>query len=539
VHAQNKIHDGDSPGKRPTVTDLLSLAGLAELGENPSPDVLVGSFRKLGGLINDHALDALEREAVRASAIDVLRRAKVAGPARWVDAALPSAPSTGAGNDLAGRAVAFNDVEPWPEAVDGAALLEETQATFNRFLALPDGAAEALALWVLFAHAHDAFGVSPILALTSPEKRCGKTTTLSIVGALVPRPLSAANVTAATIYRAVEQYGPTLLIDEADTFLDDAEGLRGILNSGHVRTSANVIRLVGDGHEARIFSTWAPKAIAKIKDLPGTLADRAVAIPLRRRAPGEVVERVRLDRLRDELASVRRRLARWAGDHLEALREADPDVPVELHDRAADNWRPLLAVADHAGGDWPALARRAARLLSGADATEDDSAGVLILADLHALFSERGADRLASAEIVEALGGMEDRPWPEWKAGKPITVRQLARLLERFKIKPKKIRVGEGPLQGYELATFSDAFARYLSTTGGTGPEQPEHWLNGATNDASVIRNGAVAVPVRKSAGNQHGYRDVPDVPDRAPQTWDAGVPDLFDAFAGVDDGDS
>ena len=63
------------------------------------------------------------------------------------------------------------------------------------------------------------------------------------------------------------------------------------------------------------------------------------------------MERLRLDRL-DELTPLARRAARWAADHLDALSGADPDVPAELHDRAADNWRPLLAVADLASGGW-------------------------------------------------------------------------------------------------------------------------------------------------------------------------------------------
>lgn len=76
-----------------------------------------------------------------------------------------------------------------------------------------------IALWVLFAHAHDAAEHSPILAIESPEKRCGKTTLLNIVGKLVPAPLQAANITVAAIYRSIEKYRPTLLLDEMDHHL--------------------------------------------------------------------------------------------------------------------------------------------------------------------------------------------------------------------------------------------------------------------------------------------------------------------------------
>ena len=96
-------------------------------------------------------------------------------------------------------------------------------------------AATALALWTLHAHAHAQFTVSPVLSLVSPEKRCGKTTTLYVLGALVPRPPPASNMTTAALFRAIDRYRPTLLIDEADTFLEQNEELRGVLNSGHSR----------------------------------------------------------------------------------------------------------------------------------------------------------------------------------------------------------------------------------------------------------------------------------------------------------------
>ena len=83
-------------------------------------------------------------------------------------------------------------------------------------------------------------------------KRCGKTTALHVLAALVHRPLPAANVTAAALFRSVEQFRPTLLIDEADSFLRDREELRGVLNSGHVRASAVVVRTV---RELSLFFT--------------------------------------------------------------------------------------------------------------------------------------------------------------------------------------------------------------------------------------------------------------------------------------------
>jgi putative DNA primase/helicase len=416
--------------------------------------------------------------------------------------------------DLQGQTLALQDPEPWPNDVVGAELLADLARTPDRFLALPPGAATTAALWTVHAHAHEASSISPILAITSPEKRCGKTRLLEVMGGLVPRPLPTANISPAALFRAVEKYRPTLLGDEADTFLTHHEELRGILNSGHTRAGAVVVRTVGDDHDARRFSTWAPKAIALIGKLPGTLEDRSILIPMRRRAPDERVEKLRLDRLH-ELEPLRRKAARWASDNLEELRQAEPEMPPELNDRAADNWRPLLAIAELAGESWPERARKAAVLLSGAVEEGEEAAGVQMLADVRDLFRERNTDRLPSSEIVEALVQLEDRPWPEWRRGQPLSKRQLASLLRRFGIKPKQLRVEGDKTRGYDLADFADAFSRYLPIDPLPESVQAVHPNNDAENSGSSIRYTDPSVPDREAAENPHGDYDVPVVPDR------------------------
>ena len=165
-----------------------------------------------------------------------------------------------------------------------------------------------------------------------------------------------------------------------------------------------------------------------------------------------------------------RMAARCASDNLVALREADPDVPPELHNRDADNWRPLLALADLAGGDWPELARRTARLLIQEDGTGEDSAGAMLLADIQGIFQELGSDRIATVVLLHDLHGMEDRPWPEWRRGQPLTPRALARLLKPFGICPDSIRLQNTVAKGYQLEQFTDAFERYVG--GSATPER-------------------------------------------------------------------
>jgi Protein of unknown function (DUF3631) len=339
-------------------------------------------------------------------------------------------------------------------------LLDGIVGTFERYLFLPAHATTALALWTVHAYAFEAFFASPFLVITSPTKRCGKTLLLIVLGALVPRRMFAANITPAVLFRTIEKYAPTLLIDEADTFIRDNDELRGVLNSGHTRTTAVVIRAVGEHHDPRAFSTWCPKAIALIGKLPATLADRAIEIAMRRRTAAEMVHRLRQDRIEAECASFRRQAVRWAADHVDALRDADPDVPANLHDRAADCWRPLLAIADAGGRAWSERAREAAVALSAAD--EDISSTLLL--DIQGIFAdEHDPDVLGSTILVEKLIAMDDRPWAEWSHGRPLSTAKLARLLAGYGIHPAgTIRFGTKTMKGYRRCAFTDAWERYL-----------------------------------------------------------------------------
>jgi putative DNA primase/helicase len=283
----------------------------------------------------------------------------------------------------------LRDPEPWPHAVDGAALADAIVKQLRRFIVLPEHAAVAAALWVMHTHAHDAAEHSPNLAVQSAEMRCGKTTLLCAIADLVPRALPAANITPAALFRAIEKYSPTLLIDEGDSFLRDNEEMRGILNSGLTRGSAYVIRCDGEDNDPKPFRTWCPKLIALIGKLPGTLQDRSIGVPLQRKLANERVERYGLKRS-PLLHELRSQCARWASDHLERLKTADPMMPTELGDRAQDCWRPLLAIADALGGRWPAIARKAAVALSGVtpESNEDASHRILLLTHIREIFDE-------------------------------------------------------------------------------------------------------------------------------------------------------
>jgi putative DNA primase/helicase len=296
-----------------------------------------------------------------------------------------------------------------------------------------------------------------------------------VLSLLIPRSIAASNLSPSTIFRTIDLEHCTLLIDEADTFVrtrKDAgnEDLRGLLNSGHTRATAYVIRNVPAGEKAwqpKRFSTWCPIAIAGIGGLPDTVEDRSITIRMRRKLRSEKVERLtrRNKAARADAATLASKLARFAADNLDKLRAADPASPETLNDRATDNWEHLLAIADLASGDWPARARAAAVKLSGDREDSDwESLHTKLLTDIKAIFEAQpeSTAELRSKDICEKLAQIETSPWAEMgRGGKPITHARLARMLKSFEIYVTKIENGNA--RGYQKSNFSDAFERYLA----------------------------------------------------------------------------
>lgn len=423
------------------------------------------------------------------------------------------------GDGRQGRALELPEPEPWPEEVDGDDLLKEITRAVKRYVAIPEHGAEAVALWIIHAHALDAATVSPRLFLTSPSPRCGKTTLLEVIKKLVTRSVSVANISPAALFRTVEVAQPTLLIDEADSFARDNEDLRGILNSGH-RKGGSVIRTVGDDHEPRQFSTWAATAIAGIGDLPQTIQDRSIVISLRRKHSDERVQRFRSDRT-PELDRLARMVARWARDHVAALVDADPDLPETLHDRAADNWRALVAIADAAGGEWPGVGRSAAVALSGGEDTDGAAVEIQLLSDIRNVFERRDTDRVSTTDLLHELHSLEERPWLEWgRNRKPITARQFSMRLAPYGIASGTVRDGLETFKGYRRDAFDDAFSRYLPPLSVT-PSQP---AENREKSSFSIRHKLENVTDRNSQKPRNS-RGCDSVTDRNPEN---GIEGLF-----------
>lgn len=362
----------------------------------------------------------------------------------------------------------FPPVEPWDASVNGAQVLDEVRALIRRYIVLPDHGPEVLALWIVHTYLIDIADYTPYLLITSPVRECGKSTALDLLVHVAHRAQQTGGITAAALYRRIDRHSPAMLLDELDTRLrgDSGELLRGVLNTGFHR-SGKITICVGDNHDDQDFSTFGPKVLAGIGRVWDTVTSRSIPLRLNRATKEELatLTKIRGDRIGDTCLPFRRKLRRFADDNRNMLRIADPVTPEKLSARQGDVWRPLLAIADVAGGHWPDTARTAALALHGI-AEEEGDYGLLLLEDVYNLFGATGAAVLASADIVQKLVAMEERPWPEYRHGKEISPRGLAALLGRFGVKPRTHRIDtHATAKGYARSELQPVFDTYLAPT--------------------------------------------------------------------------
>ncbi|TCP38765.1 uncharacterized protein DUF3631 [Tamaricihabitans halophyticus] len=354
----------------------------------------------------------------------------------------------------------------------GATLLTTLREALTRYVVMPSTfAVDAVVLWIAASHAQPAWAHAPRLVIRAPERRCGKSRLLDIVEATSHNPLLTVNASPAAVYRSINDDPPVLLVDEADTIFgakaDGNEELRGVLNAGHQRDRP-ALRYDAATQLVQHIPTFAMAALAGIGAMPDTIEDRAIVIHMRRRAPGEHAAAYRSRRDRPHLRELANGLTDWLRTDLEQLELAEPDMPVE--DRAADTWEPLIAIADHAGGDWPHRARTAAVAMTHeAEETEEMSDRMRLLTDCRTAFADD--DALYTADLLKRLRSMPEAPWNE-QGPTGLTAHKLGAMLREYGIHSHNVRLADGQRKGYDRSDFTDAWNRYCPTEN-TPPGNP------------------------------------------------------------------
>ncbi len=326
------------------------------------------------------------------------------------------------------------------EQLDVSQLLDDVAAYIRRYVAMSAAQGATLALWVLHTHALEAVRVTPYIWVTSPEAGSGKTLLLEVLETVVPRPWLTGRTTAAVLPRKVDKEQPTLLLDESDA--DSAatrstprrsEGFSIPGTSGQVVPRCASVRARASAMPTSPLLLQSNRRLGKAAD---TVRDRAIRIRLDKLAPDEKVEEFDEEIAERVALYLRGRLEDIGVDSSPASQGQATECESGFSPRMKEIVRPLLAVADLAGGEWTQRALRALCEITGADAGEDKSAGVELLSDVRDAFESLGVDRISTKDLREHLIDMEERPWCEWTARGhhyPAEARQAAQALRHHR----------------------------------------------------------------------------------------------------------
>jgi hypothetical protein len=381
-------------------------------------------------------------------------------------------------------------VEPWAEPVDGLALAAELEATVRTYITASEGDYTIVPLWVFHSYAipEGLFRVTPRLAITSPQKGCGKTTLLDIVMEVSYRGITTSDVSNAVFFRVTEKLKASVGIDERDR--GSRKELDTLINDGwSARRRGGVMRMdkgSDDTLSVSVYRVFVPVALAGIGGVGSdTLRDRCVEVRLHRQTEEEAKPKL-TDAALEAMLPLASRLLRWISDHRDALLTAPrmADIP-GMTNRALDNWSVLFAIAYTLGGEWPGRVIRAASALVDQQVTSvPDTNGIELVTDIIRIAEDHARRRqveggwsalsFPSDDLVKRLHALDDGKWKEMgDSGRQVlTANKMARLLHPFGIRPDRLeravrgrRVSGGPrgqARGYRMSDFREVRVRYI-----------------------------------------------------------------------------
>jgi hypothetical protein len=399
-------------------------------------------------------------------------------------------------------APAVTEEPPWTGDIDLAAALDSGVAVMPTFLTAPAFYFDVIALWTAASYLiHDerlAIPIIPQLAFQSIGSSAGKSTALEIVATLACRGRLRSSYTASTVFRKIHLDQTTFcLVDLHNKLIPGNLELQQIVQACHRRAEALVDRtviLASGEPEVRTYNCWAALAWGSIGPMRQEVQNRAIVLPMRRALPAESAKLSKSSPGRSTaLIDARRHLAAWSPT---VVALPQPEMPTELHNRDADNWRVLFAVARLAGGDWPARVNTAAKEVLGME--HRLPLLVRLLRDIKTVLDGISDTRIETRDLIAKLLADDEAGWDEANRGRPITPAWLRERLspdnqplldpahsQRWDVPDAVAADGRRYCRGYTRAQFTDAFQRYL-------PNIPAHE---SVSDSSAPAAASVTEP--------------------------------------------
>jgi Protein of unknown function (DUF3631) len=260
----------------------------------------------------------------------------------------------------------WKDVQ-WSQALDLQLALEAVEDNLRREILMGPAELVACTLWVAHTYVYECFSFTPRLFVTSSVWGSGKSALLDVVAEMACGGIPCNRTSAATLGRLRKTLGSaiTVTFDQLDNSMDvKAPGtgtMLDILMSGAHRSKKQILLVQRNGDwEPEQFDLSFPMGLGKIDDLPSP-ALRSRCITIRMHPATKLQAKILKARSRgkadDNVRPMLKAVMRSCRDELGRVKVTFPD-DLDLN-RTADKWRPLLAIAQVAGGEWPKRALEA------------------------------------------------------------------------------------------------------------------------------------------------------------------------------------
>lgn len=389
------------------------------------------------------------------------------------------------------------DPKPWPEDVDLLSTVREVENIIRRIIVCEERYVTAAAYFIVATWFVDSVQYAPYAVITAPASQCGKSVMMNLMTKLVRRPfVLSGKPSEATVFRTIDEFSPTLMLDEVDTYLKKYDELQGILNGGISRDMAYVPRCektASGSFVTRTFSTFGFKIMSGIgADRCGSaLVSRGIVIRLSRKSKSDEREKAR--RIpKDQWEALRSKMMRLSMKHaedVERLSASGVEFPEYLGDRDCDKWEVLFILADLCGEDEGRRVRNVACEIAG-EVVEDtweadllsDATDIAVKAMmspgglqldfgsnigmLHVGITDGGkyGDCIMTATLHQALTLNPDGQWREFgRSGKPLPQHLMTKTIKAFGVISPKLKNGRGctgfPVKG--RGSLTEANERY------------------------------------------------------------------------------
>ena len=160
------------------------------------------------------------------------------------------------------------------------ALHDEVRKYLYEHIDLADGY-DLLASWLLSSWTLERWQAVPYIFFFGPAGS-GKTWAMQVLASIGFRPFMSASATLASIFRVIDQWHPTMYLDETEVYMKkDRDEILNLLNAGYRKDFPAVrVEETDKGLVPRVFDVFGFKALAGTREFMQTLKSRCIILTM-------------------------------------------------------------------------------------------------------------------------------------------------------------------------------------------------------------------------------------------------------------------